>query len=400
MEFKLSDLCIGGKGSYGIGASAVPYDPNKYTYLRITDINEDGSLNFADLKSVDDEDSYKYLLQENDIVFARTGNSTGKTYFYQKEHGCFVYAGFLIKFSLDATKVNPRILKYYTHSKEYFDWVHSFDTGGTRGNINAKTFGDMVIDLPERSVQDRIVAILSSLDAKIENNNKINANLEAQAQALFKSWFIDFEPFQNGEFEDSELGRIPKGWKVYSLEEIAFFDKNSINPGKTPDELFSHYSLPAFDEKKLPEKQFGKEILSNKFTISNNTVLLSKLNPRIKRIWYVEEVEENAICSTEFIPFKAKDNNLTAFLYCYLNSQLFYDNALGMVNGATGSHQRFDVKYLLTFKFAASEESMLKFSSATKPLLSQIFKNIQETKSLSTLRDTLLPKLMSGEIEV
>ena len=229
MEWKLSELSVDGKGHYGIGAPAIPYDKNKPTYLRITDINDDGTINFLDLKSVDDEDSNKYLLKENDIVFARTGNSTGRSYFYQKEHGDFVYAGFLIKFSIDPQKVNPKILKYYTHSQEYYNWVKSFDTGGTRGNINAKTFGDMPISLPKRCVQDKIVGILSALDAKIENNNKINANLEAQAEALFKSWFVDFTPFKDQPFVDSELGPIPQGWKVGKAD-----DFYKINIGKTP----------------------------------------------------------------------------------------------------------------------------------------------------------------------
>lgn len=220
MEWKLKDLTVDGKGSYGIGAPAVPYQEDKLTYLRITDINDDGSLNFSDLKSVDAEDAEKYILKENDIVFARTGNSTGRSYFYEKQHGTFVYAGFLIKFSLDPNKVNPRILKYYTHSKPYFDWVNSFDTGATRGNINAKTYGDMEIELPSRKVQDKIVSILSSLDRKIELNNKINADLEEMAQAIFKNWFVDFEPFKDGKFVDSELGMIPEGWKVGTLGEF------------------------------------------------------------------------------------------------------------------------------------------------------------------------------------
>lgn len=239
MEWKLEDLTVDGKGSYGIGASAVPYQEDKLTYLRITDINDDGSLNFSDLKSVDAEDAEKYILKENDIVFARTGNSTGRSYFYEKQHGTFVYAGFLIKFSLDPNKVNPRILKYYTHSKPYFDWVSSFDTGATRGNINAKTYGDMEIELPSRKIQDRIVSILSSLDRKIELNNKINADLEEMAQAIFKNWFVDFEPFKDGKFVNSELGMIPEGWKVGTIGDIvefqsgfAFSSKNFSEKGE------------------------------------------------------------------------------------------------------------------------------------------------------------------------
>ena len=174
--YTLEELTIG-KGTYGIGASAVPYDSSKYTYLRITDINDDGTLNKNELKSVDDVDADKYVLQVNDIVFARTGNSTGRSYFYDGSDGVLVYAGFLINFSLDSAKVNPRIMKYYTHSQEYYDWVKSFDTGGTRGNINAKTYGSMPITLPPRDIQDKIVEVLKSLDEKIELNKRINDNL-------------------------------------------------------------------------------------------------------------------------------------------------------------------------------------------------------------------------------
>ena len=193
-EYKFEDICKG-KGTYGIAASAVPYSDSLYTYLRITDINDDGTLNKQGLMSVDDENAGNYILHPNDIVFARTGNSTGRSYFYDGSDGELVYAGFLIKFSLDEAKVNPRMLKYYTHSKPYYDWVRSFDTGGTRGNINAKTYGAMSIVLPPRKIQDRIVSILKSLDDKIEVNRRISENLEQQAQALFKSWFVDFEPF-------------------------------------------------------------------------------------------------------------------------------------------------------------------------------------------------------------
>ena len=250
MEWKLSELSVDGKGHYGIGAPAIPYDKNKPTYLRITDINDDGTINFLDLKSVDDEDSNKYLLKENDIVFARTGNSTGRSYFYQKEHGDFVYAGFLIKFSIDPQKVNPKILKYYTHSQEYYNWVKSFDTGGTRGNINAKTFGDMPISLPKRCVQDKIVGILSALDAKIENNNKINANLEAQAEALFKSWFVDFTPFKDQPFVDSELGPIPQGWKVGKLGDIGEIVGGST-PSKSKPEYYTTHGIAWLTPKDL-----------------------------------------------------------------------------------------------------------------------------------------------------
>lgn len=173
----LAALSVDGRGSYGIGASAVERSEKLYTYLRITDIRDDGTINFADLKSVDDEKAAQYLLKPNDIVFARTGASTGRNYFYDGTDGEFVYAGFLIKFSIDPNKVNPKYVKYYCMSDAYKGWIHSFNTGSTRGNINAQTLGRMPVPIPPRPQQDGIVDILSCLDEKIRENTKINEKL-------------------------------------------------------------------------------------------------------------------------------------------------------------------------------------------------------------------------------
>ena len=175
----LGDISKDGRGYYGIAASAVPFSSCLYTYLRITDINDDGTLNATDLKSVADDDAMHYLLKPNDIVFARTGASTGRNYFYDGTDGELVYAGFLIKFSIDPQKVNPRFVKYYCQSKTYYNWIESFNTGSTRGNINAQTLASMPIYLPEREYQDRVVSILDSIERKKRENSLINDNLAA-----------------------------------------------------------------------------------------------------------------------------------------------------------------------------------------------------------------------------
>lgn len=174
---KLKDISINNRGYYGIGASAVDYDTEKYTYLRITDINDDGSLNRNGLMSVDDDKAHQYLLQKNDIVFARTGASTGRNYFYDGEIKNMVYAGFLIKFSLNPDLVNPRYVKYYCLSQKYHDWILSSLTGSTRPNINEKQLADMPIELPEKEYQDKVVKIMDSLTNKIKLNSEINNNL-------------------------------------------------------------------------------------------------------------------------------------------------------------------------------------------------------------------------------
>ena len=416
-EWKLSDLCVG-KGSYGIGAPAVDYNENLPTYLRITDINDDGTLNHNGFKSVDNAESYKYTLKKNDIVFARTGNSTGRSYFYNPADGEFVYAGFLIKFSLDPVKVNPRIIKYYTHSQPYYDWVKSFDTGATRGNINAQTFADMPIELPDRNIQDRIVSILSSLDAKIENNNKVNAKLEEIAQNLFKEWFVDFSPFMNGKFVESELGLIPEGWRVGTLGEIIINtiagdwgkdneegnftfkvacirgadieDVKAGNKGKMP----TRYILPKnFNAKHLEANDLVVEISGGSPTQSTGRICLIS-DSLLNRY-------DNALVCTNFCRALKPIPEYSMFLYNIW--QNLYDKGVMFLyeNGTTG------IKNLALNDLIAKQlvilppkEITLKFNNLVASFEMVIQQNGIENEKLATIRDTLLPKLMSGEIEV
>ena len=403
MEWKLSELSVDGKGHYGIGAPAIPYDKNKPTYLRITDINDDGTINFLDLKSVDDEDSNKYLLKENDIVFARTGNSTGRSYFYQKEHGDFVYAGFLIKFSIDPQKVNPKILKYYTHSQEYYNWVKSFDTGGTRGNINAKTFGDMPISLPKRCVQDKIVGILSALDAKIENNNKINANLEAQAQALFKSWFVDFTPFKDQPFIDSELGPIPQDWKVGKLGDLGDIVGGST-PSKSKPEYYTTHGIAWLTPKDLSTSKAkftsrGEIDITDEGYNSTSTKLMprgSVLFSSRAPIGYLT-IAKNEICTNQGFKSLVPNGAGTGFIYYslrHLTPQI--------ENRATGStFKEASATLMRSVETIVPPTSILnKFEELLRPILQFQEKKEKENQRLAALRDTLLPKLMSGEIKL
>ena len=413
MEWKLKDLTVDGKGSYGIGAPAVPYQEDKLTYLRITDINDDGSLNFSDLKSVDAEDAEKYILKENDIVFARTGNSTGRSYFYEKQHGTFVYAGFLIKFSLDPNKVNPRILKYYTHSKPYFDWVNSFDTGATRGNINAKTYGDMEIELPSRKVQDKIVSILSSLDRKIELNNKINADLEEMAQAIFKNWFVDFEPFKDGKFVDSELGMIPEGWKVSQIADIPHI----LETGKRPKGGAVEKGIPSvgaehvkgmcaydYSKTKYINCEFAAKLKTGK--INGYELMIYKDGGKpgyfIPNFSIFGEGYPFENCYLNEHVFKLDfDGNKEFNIFCYFffktEQIMSYFNAQGAKAAIPGIKKK-DVENI--YIFSPDNESVIKFGEFAYPLFKQMLKNAIENRTLSLLRDTLLPRLMSGELEV
>ena len=375
--YTLKDLSKG-KGEYGIGASAIPFDKDKLTYLRITDINDDGTLNKSGLTSVDAVDASKYLLEKNDIVFARTGNSTGRSYFYDGSDGPLVYAGFLIRFRLDDSKVNPRILKYYSHSKPYYDWVQSFDTGGTRGNINAKTYGDMPITLPPRHVQDRIVDILYSLDAKIENNRRINDNLEQQAQALYKSWFIDFEPFKDQGVVDSEIGLIPEGWHCTTLSEFLSIkygkDHKKLSEGIIP--VYGSGGLMRYVDTKLHE---GEAVLIPRKGSLNNVLYVNEA------FWTVDTMFYS-------IP-KQEDSCIYTYLFL-ANKDLASMNAGSAVPSMT-------TDILNNMPITEPPAEVLKqFNNICDVYFSRINQNNIENANLSNQRDTLLPKLMSGELTI
>ena len=381
----LASLTIDGKGSYGIGASAVPFSKDLYTYLRITDIKDDGTLNLQDLKSVEDEKASEYLLKPNDIVFARTGASTGRNYFYDGTDGEFVYAGFLIKFSIDEKKINPKYIKYFCQSKQYKDWINSFNTGSTRGNINAQTLGKMPIPLIERKKQDALVCILSSIDEKIKKNNEINNNLLEQMQALYKAWFVDFEPFG---------GVRPYSWNDTNIYAVA----NIIYGAPFASKLFNTDGLgkPIIRIRDLKEQTFvtfTTEEHPKGHLIQPGDIVVGMDGEFRPYIWG----NESAWLNQRVCIFESKRPQGKAFLLYTIKPLL---NKIEQTQVATTvihiGKKDFDA-FEIVFPNEATLDS---FDSITAPMIEQIVNNRLQNKRLAVLRDTLLPKLMSGELDV
>ena len=400
IEVELKDISIDGKGSYGIGASAVEYSKELYTYLRITDINDDGTLNREGLKSVDDSEAEKYLLKSNDIVFARTGNSTGKSYFYDGKDGELVYAGFLIKFSLNSEKVNPRYLRYYTLSEEYNHWVNSFSTGSTRGNINAKTYASMKINLPPREQQDFLVNILSSLDEKIELNNQMNKTLEEMAQALFKRWFVDFEfpnedgePYKSsgGEMVDSELGMIPKGWKVGYLDDIIEIYDAKRKPLSSRQRANMAKNYPYYGAASLVDYVENYLFDGIYVLISEDgaNVVDADGYPLVQYVWDKFWVNNHAHI------VKGKNGYSEEHIYILVKNT----NMRSIVTGAV--QPKINQANLKSVNIVIAQAIIIeKFNDLLTSVFNQYRSNAIENEKLKEMRDILLPKLMSGEIRV
>jgi len=174
-KIKLIDLTIDKKGHYGLGASACSFNANYPLYLRITDIDDNSYV--RDLPTCVNPNEYldykNFLLSSNDIVFARTGNSTGRNYFYDGKFKNVVFAGFLIKYALDPNKVVPKYVSYYCQSQKYKAIIESLSNGSTRKNLNANQFGEIEIPIYPSNMQQHIVNIIGSIDDLIELNNKL-----------------------------------------------------------------------------------------------------------------------------------------------------------------------------------------------------------------------------------
>ena len=387
---KLNDLSIGGKGSYGIAASAVERKADLPTYLRITDIFDDGTLNLSELKSVDAPNSDKYILKPNDIVFARTGGSTGRNYFYDGSDGVFVYAGFLIKFSIDPEKVNPKYVKYYCRSKQYNDWVQSFNTGSTRGNINAQTFGNMEIPLPERKQQDYLVSILEPIDEKIKNNKQVNDNLQQQAAALFESWFVNYDPWdgvQPSEWENAPLGsfvEIKRGGSPRPIQD--FLSDSGLRWLKISD--VTSLSSPFVLEIKEHIKEEG--LRKTVFLHAGELVLSNSATPGIPKILDVDT------CIHDGWLYFPKSELSKYYLYLFFKHIRKELVALG--NGSVFTNLKTDI--LKAFPATKADESTLKeFDALVTPLFDAMLNADRENFKLAAMRDALLPKLMSSEID-
>ena len=359
----LASLSVEGRGSYGIGASAVERSEDLYTYLRITDIRDDGTLNMADLKSVNDEKAAQYLLKPNDIVFARTGASTGRNYFYDGTDGEFVYAGFLIKFSIDPQKVNPKFVKYYCMSDAYKGWIHSFNTGSTRGNINAHTLGGMPIPLPPRQQQDGIVELLSSLDKKIRTNTEINENLAQQAQAIYADIFIT---------------NADPAWPLGHLSDLITVrygkDHKKLNDGPFP--VYGSGGVMRYVERPIYEKE--SVLIPRKGTLNN--------------VMYVNEPFWS-VDTMFFTEMKLPD--VAKFVFHFVKSK----DLASLNAGSAVPSMTTDILNAMELSIPDAE-TLKRFESIVGPMYRAMQHNSEESKKLAVVRDSLLPRLMSGELDV
>ena len=237
----------------------------------------------------------------------------------------------------------------------------------------------------------------------------LNDNLSHYLDLIYDFWFSQFDfpnkdniPYKSnyGEMIFSQKLRkmIPQGWEVVPLKNIATISSESVIPQAKTE--YIHYSIPSFDEHRLPKVELGSLIGSTKYKVSSNMILVSKLNPQFKRVWLINNAEENSICSTEFIPFQAKDIPIE-YLFGILNSYSFNKYMIQCASSSTGSRKRMTPELCLQFSVALPPSEIInEYSSKVRGALKHISDNLYENSKLNTIRKTLLPLLMNGQATI
>lgn len=428
-SISLADICTDVSYGYTESASNDPIGPK---FLRITDI-QGGTFDWNKVPfcPASDEDTRKYRLEIGDIVVARTGNSTGENAQLTATPPAAVFASYLIRFRPDSSRINPFFVGYQLRSERFRHHVLSVRGGSAQPGANAKQLGAFEIQLLPRALQDSTVETLRSIDDRITLLRETNATLEAIAQALFKSWFVDFDPVrakQEGRapegmdeatatlfpdaFEESELGLAPRGWRVTSVSEVAevvkgksYSSKDLVEENHTalvtlksfergggfrldgfkpytgsykPSQVVKPGDLIiAYTDVTQAAELIGKPAIV--VSVENHTTLVASLDVGIVR-------PDPALISRQF-------------LYGLFRTESFQSHTYSHTSGTTVLHLAKDG--VGSFDFSCPPIELVNaFSEVAESLAERRQTNIDQMRTLATLRDTLLPRLISGQLRL
>ena len=319
-------------------------------------------------------------VRSNDVLLNITGDSVARACIVPSEriparvnqHVAIVRAG---------KEINPTYLLASLQSKKT-TLLSLASSGATRNALTKRMIENLDIDLPSREMQDSIAQVLDSIQYKITLNNRLNDYLFELVSSVFAHRFSD-------------------NVNTTELKNVLSISTKALKPQEHADEIWEHYSIPAFDEKHRPIFEPASGIKSNKYQIDSECILISKLNPSTKRIWMPCCSSNNAVCSTEFIVYRPYLKEYKSFYYAAIDSPRFTDYLLEHVSGSTGSRQRAQPKDTLNYLMPNPDNEEIKdFCTFADPIYRHIQINEQQTAKLELLRETLLPKLMSGAIDV
>ncbi len=391
--------------SYGYTASAQS-EPVGPKFLRITDIVNGLNWDTVPYCKIDPNTYRKYKLEVGDIVVARTGATTGVAEVI-KEDKQAVFASYLIRFAIDEAIADPFFIGYVLKSVFWKEYIKSIVGGSAQPGANAKILSQFEILLPPLPTQRRIAEVLSTLDDKIELNRQMNATLETIARAIFKEWFVEFNfPGATGEMVESELGPIPKGWRVDEIGNVVTVvgggTPSTKNPAYWEDGVY-HFATPKdlsklsspillSTERKVTEAGL-KKISSG--LLPPGTLLMSSRAP----VGYLA-ISQIPVCVNQgFIAMSPKPTEEVSNYYLLNWASYNINNVKSRAIGTT--FPEISKRNFRPIPIIIPESKVVtRFDKVVSPLYAKMATNLMESQTLAALRDTLLPKLMSGEIEV
>lgn len=419
MEYKkLGDYCeVKGGKRLPKGDQLVEYETN-HPYLRISDYSN-GSVNLSNLKYVTEETFQKisrYIINEGDIFLSIVG-TIGIVDFidYKLDSASLTENAVRIR-SFNESVLSTKFLSYFLKSDQGQNEMFIRTVGSTQPKLAITRIKDINIPIIDIKSQQKISNILSTIDEKITLNKNLIANLEELSQTLFKRWFVDFEfPDENGnpykssggEMVDSELGKIPKYWKVSNLNKIASFVSRGITPKYNEN---SDIQIPIINQKvnKGPRldlqyiKYFdGQNRIKKELYAQKNDLLLNSLGQgTLGRIHLFTRKSEEFLIDQHISIIRFDNINYSYFYYAHINTDLIQGQIDSLISGSTGMLMLNITKIRNLKVILPTEELVLKYSKLVNEYFGKITQLIYENENLTQLRDTLLPKLMSGEIEI
>ena len=354
----------------------------------------------------------EYILKEGDIITPLTEQAIGLlgTTAMIPESGKYIQSQDVALITCKEDKIDHLFCYYLVSS----DIVKKQLSAAAQQTKIRHTSPDKIMEctvwIPEMSTQHRIGKTLYEIDQKIALNTHMNAELEAMAKQLYDYWFVQFDfPDENSRPYKSSGGKmvynstlkreIPAGWEVRNLNDLTETSKNSINPFETPNKVYKHYSIPAYDACGSYLLETGKDIQSSKFVVHKGQILAPKLNPWYNRIIMVDNDDE-AICSTEYVVLEAIEDYMKGYLFYVVKTDSFISYCTKGSTGTSHSQRRVPPEILKGYTIPYKKEIVSMFTNCVEHQIDKQNGNLDQIRQLTLLRDSLLPMLMNGQVTV
>ena len=380
---RLGDVSIG-KGVYGINASAVTYKDSLPRYLRITDIDDEGYFSTNKLSSVIDENSKDFYLKRGDLIFVRTGSTTGKSYLYNEKDGLLVYAGFLIKFSIDDTKANDYYIWNYTKTTMYYDWVQKFSQRSGQPGLNSNEYSNLLIPIPPLPEQHQIADILSIWDKAIQETGNIIKNLENRNKALAIQLFSK----NDKKFNHKQIIKI--------VDRI----RNSFTPEENT--LYKQIGIRSHAKGLFYKEAVTGKSLGNKsvFWIEPNCFIVNIVFAWERAIGKTTEADKGFIASHRFPMYKPKEGvlNLDFLLYFFKSLKGKYLLELASPGGAGRNKTLGQTEFLKLKIPVPSIEEQNRLVDILDTANKELKQYQQKLSNLKLQKKGLMQQLLTGKV--